>query len=98
MDSFALCSLCNLSPYSIISHQLLIWLYVSSSSSSSDRTELDEELTRAIDNTNTEEVVTRKLIQALKHDSEYDHERIREIAQSPEVSKTPIIRSNFSDY
>lgn len=41
-------------------------------------------------------VVTRKLIQALKHDSEY--ERIREIAQSPEVSKTPIIRSNFSDY
>jgi len=43
-------------------------------------------------------VVTRKLIQALKHDSEYDHERIREIAQSPEVSKTPIIRSNFSDY
>ena len=41
-------------------------------------------------------VVTRKLIQALKHDSEYQH--IREIAQSPEVSKTPIMRSNFSDY
>ncbi len=34
-------------------------------------------------------VVTRKLIQALKHDSEYDYERIREIAQSPEVSKPP---------
>src|ERR687894_2704399 len=46
MDSFALCSLYYLSPYSIISHQLLIWLYVSYSSS--DRTDLDEELTRAI--------------------------------------------------
>ena len=34
-------------------------------------------------------VVTRKLIQALKHDSEYDYERIREIAQSLEVSKPP---------
>lgn len=33
-------------------------------------------------------VVTRKLIQALKHDSEY--ERIREIVQSPEVSKPPL--------
>ena len=45
----------------------------------------------------TEEGGYKKLIQALKHDSEYDYERIREIAQSPEVSKTPIIRSNFSD-
>ncbi len=83
MDSFALCSLYYLSPYSIISHQLLIWLYLSSNS---DRTELAEELTRAIDNMYTEEGGYKKLIQALKHDSEYDYERIIESAQSPEVS------------
>jgi hypothetical protein len=69
-------------------HQLLIWLYVSSSSStsSSDRTDLNEEVTRAIDNMYTEEGGYKKLIQALKHDSEYDYERIIESAQSPEVS------------
>lgn len=48
-------------------HQLLIWLYVSSSSS--DRTDLDEEVTRAIDNMYTEEGGYKKTIQALEHDS-----------------------------
>ena len=38
----------------------------------------------------TEEGGYKKTIQALEHDSEYDHERIREIAQSPEVSKPPL--------
>lgn len=65
------------------------------SSSSSDRTDLDEEVTRAIDNMYTEEGGYKKTIQALEHDSEYDHERIREIAQSPEVSKTPHYKKQF---
>jgi hypothetical protein len=69
-------------------------------SSNSDRTELAEELTRTIDNIYIyiqKKVVTRKLIQALNHDSGYDYERIREIAQSPRTVQNPTIRSNFND-
>jgi hypothetical protein len=63
---------------------------VSSTTSSSDRTELDEEVARAIDNMYTEEGGYKKLIQALKHDSEFDYKRIREIAQAPKCLKPPL--------
>jgi hypothetical protein len=72
----------------------------SGSASSSDRTDLDEEVTGAIGNMYTEEGGYLKLIQALNHElnmTQYDHERIREIAQISKVSKTPIIRSNFNE-
>jgi hypothetical protein len=51
---------------------------------------LDEEVARAIDNMYTEEGGYKKLIQALKHDSEYDYKRIREIAQAPKCLKPPL--------